>query len=340
MFCLSKKIGLILLFLATFCTSSCKKNREEAIEPEQTEMVQVETPPVFLPETPSMVDYGEITYDTILPRQKTGPTIVSVMSDRTVGVNTITSTTVNSVFRNYGVIPTEGNIVTIKGNNFGSQVGTVTISNVASYKIDGFVSWTNTEIKIRMSSSLISVPAPSSLNQNKVPIIAVKPRSSNAEGKFAIKLTPSNRTRVMPECVYFTTNFLLKIGQNVQPAGSSYPTLAQRNALPNNYFNINNDYIPAINDVWIWNQRHQAIVSSLSIVDLTPSATTRNVTYNCTISESNINTTDKLFSATYNASVTFIVVKNANGTETRTELTNIGTGFRSNLNVRPDYCFR
>jgi hypothetical protein len=132
--------------------------------------------------------------------------------------------------------------LTLRGNNFGSTRGTVTLAgrNVT------ISSWSNTSIVIDPT-----------LPWNSGPVCTImKIRTANgATLDYGMNIVPAVRTRIYGQCTYEVARTRLEMGMSPSPTAYS------------NYATITGSYVPKAGDQYQWNTsvgKHTAIVTAVS----------------------------------------------------------------------------
>lgn len=201
---------------------------------------------------------------------------------------TVSAPTISSVTGSYGsTIPnthplynsyllasySTGSQIKINGSNFGTGKGSVILEkasgsswvSTSSYSIS-VISWSNTQIVIKLYSNLNSEPIASA--RFKVTLPSKSTASSNM-----IQVVNSTLGRLFGECTYHSVTRTLQNGlSGWNPAYSSSGAKS-----------ITASYIPTKNDVLIWGSNHQAFIESVST-----SKSGNITTYILTISERNV----------------------------------------------------
>ncbi len=152
----------------------------------------------------------------------------------------------------------EGTYVwTVRGTNFGSTRGTVTVAG----RTAKIVSWTSTEIQFDPTVPWTAVPISTTFTIRT---------ASGLSSAFGISIAPAIRSRVFGQCTNEVAYRRLRMG--LQPSTTAYGS----------HRSITASYIPTAGDQYAWNGSHVAIVTAVS-----RAVSGAFITYTITITERN-----------------------------------------------------
>lgn len=227
-------------------------------------------------ETPATTDLGEYRYgDGSFDDGRTDSRAAISISSVT---GTITQLATHS--GDFLCVDTDGlDVLTINGSGFGASQGTSSVNFVglSSYFVTSIVSWSNTQIKVKVRSSYSSLPAPTSLNNNVQPYMRVS--TSAGIASRAIRVLSRVTTKRWGQCTWWANRRRGETGRSIQARGAAYSGYSGT---------VNANYVPATGDILIWDQVHQAFVESVTSSSTAWVNNIRTVTYTVNLSEYNV----------------------------------------------------
>jgi hypothetical protein len=159
---------------------------------------------------------------------------------------------------------------TINGSGFGPNSGTVSLPSGYTARI---LSWSDTQIRIRPTSSINATPVGSAV----VTVIG----SNRQQATFRIRgVLPSVFTRAYAQCTWWTAQQRILAGRGISGGfnGGAYATNVR----------VDGNYAPAVRDVLMFGTLHQAFIESLGSAKVEDDKRgTRTITYALTISQYN-----------------------------------------------------
>lgn len=169
----------------------------------------------------------------------------------------------------------------ITGSNFGSDAnrGSVTTDNVY-YRDLTIEDWSETAIRIRLTSSLKATPLPLSTDANdpvslRQPLTLTVTRNDGRAVSTQVRVVPAIKTRVYRQCTHYAALTRLLASKSIPTSAYSFN------------FTINASYEPQTLDVLMWGDSHTAIIGDVSSAVTDDKKGNRTIKYTIRIDQSN-----------------------------------------------------